>query len=118
MLGDWNLHGTVINEDHLIKPYSDLWSELRGGEEGITWDGVHNGLTAALFVGDKRRMRLDRVALANKPGRPSLRPLNIDIFATENIYPGHPYYGYLTSSDHYGLVASFQPRLSIQPSNL
>lgn len=118
MLGDWNLHGTVINEDHLVQPYRDLWSELRPGEEGITWDGVNNGLTAALFVGDNRRMRLDRVCLANRPGRPSLQPRSIEIFATENIYPGDPYYAYLTSSDHYGLVASFQPQLSVQASNL
>ena len=78
--------------------------------QGITWDAVNNSMTATMYAGDGRRMRLDRVTM-NHTAKSLLEPILIDIFAREKILPGDPYYDYVTPSDHYGLFADFHLKL-------
>jgi hypothetical protein len=107
MLGDWNLHGTVIDEEHLIQPYIDVWKILKPDDEGITWDSINNSMSSKMYPLDCRRMRLDRITLSPEAAH-VLCPKSIEIFAKEKIAPDSPYYSYLTCSDHYGLLAEFE----------
>jgi poly(A) polymerase len=101
ILGDLNLH--LTSEDTLIPEigYKDLWSPTEDEKDGFTWDTKLNTMLAKMLVSDKRRMRLDRI-LAKEGAQWKCDEHGVRIFAKEPVYEG----GYLTCSDHFGLVAN------------
>lgn len=99
MLGDLNLH--MRHESRFIyrHGFSDVWMELRGDEQGYTWDSTENRMVHRVYALDNRRMRLDRILL--KTGSSSFRPAEIEIRAKESIGCA------LNYSDHFMLSADF-----------
>jgi endonuclease/exonuclease/phosphatase family metal-dependent hydrolase len=96
--GDLNFgDGEQPETAHLDPGYSDLWSSLRPGQPGFTWNIDTNDMAArGSFVGEGSR-RLDRVLVRSKRWRPhSVRILGDQPIDTE---------GLLFPSDHFGLLA-------------
>ncbi len=99
--GDLNLHG--VDETGLVYKhgFEDVWLNLRGSEEGFTWDAQRNSLIQLLLPFDNRRMRLDRM-LAVGDKQPPLFPARISIFADVPL-PVSTLFKRVHMSDHFGL---------------
>eukprot|EP00755_Sulcionema_specki_P034241 Sspe_Gene.102498::Locus_77984_Transcript_1_1_Confidence_1.000_Length_1240::g.102498::m.102498 len=85
VLGDLNIH--LPHEDRLVEAatpgFVDVWSALRPGEVGYTWDAHTNLLIPhGWLMWENRRMRLDRVLY-----RGEAQPRSIDIFGDEPAIP-------------------------------
>lgn len=104
LTGDLNLH--ALGETDIIykNGFEDVWLNLRGLEEGFTWDAQKNPLIRLVLPLDNRRMRLDRVLC--------LPPLPSTEFVPRSISITHdkplqglrsPFGSQITLSDHYGL---------------
>jgi hypothetical protein len=75
LMGDLNLHLPIETNILLQNDYSDLWLETEPIREtfqkkqhplGFTWDPVKNTFIKYWLPFDNRRMRLDRIAVADK----------------------------------------------------
>lgn len=97
--GDLNFgEGEQPDTAHLDPAFVDLWTQLRPGEPGFTWDIERSPMAAAgSFVGEPSR-RLDRVLLRAT----SWVGESIEILGDRSV-AGDPG---LFPSDHFGLVAT------------
>ena len=99
--GDLNLHGVDETETVYECGFEDVWINLKGNEEGYTWDSKKNSMIQMILPFDNRRMRLDRVlTLAGK--RSPLFPVSINIFADQPL-PYTSFFKKIFISDHFGL---------------
>jgi len=108
MLGDFNLHSPFENASIKL-PYKDVWSELNPDDPGISWDSQTNKLIQYMLPADRRRMRLDRVALKSFDDAPyNINPLSIQLCCNKPIFPTDSNYSYIYPSDHFGLLTEFK----------
>jgi len=97
VVGDFNAGEGELEE----LPLLDVWTSLRPGQEGFTYDAQRNPL-AALTSSHGRRARFDRMLL--HAGASGLRPRSVALFGEApfdleaNRYP----------SDHFGLRAELE----------
>ena len=96
LVGDFNVADDALNPALRAGGLTDLWTELRPGVPGFTFDPLRNVL-ANLMSRKGRPARLDRMYL--RPGG-ELRADAIDLVAEDPI-AGHP--DGLHPSDHFGL---------------
>lgn len=96
--GDLNFgEGEQPDTEHLDPAFVDLWTVLRPGDPGFTWNIERSPMAAAgSFVGEPSR-RLDRMLLRGA----GWVPKSIEIIGDRSI-TGDPW---LFPSDHFGLVA-------------
>lgn len=98
LAGDFNFgDGEQPDSQHLDPDFVDLWTQLRPGEPGYTWD-IERSEMAKLgsFVGEPSR-RLDRILLRARGWAASA----IEILGDRPVSPGDRR---LFPSDHFGLI--------------
>lgn len=63
--GDLNLHNLGETDFLYNSGFRDTWLEVNGTDPGYSWDSKRNNLISKMLVLDNRRMRLDRIAVAD-----------------------------------------------------
>ena len=96
--GDLNFgDGEQPDTAHLDPQFVDLWTALRSGEPGYTWDIERSEMARrGSFVGEPSR-RLDRILLRARDWQPAA----IEIIGDQPVEPGDRT---LFPSDHFGLI--------------
>lgn len=96
--GDLNFgDGEQPDSAHLDPDFVDLWTALRPGDPGLTWNIERSEMARqGSFVGEPSR-RLDRILLRSR----SWRPAAIEIIGDQPVEPGDRS---LFPSDHFGLI--------------
>jgi tyrosyl-DNA phosphodiesterase 2 len=100
-LADFNCGDGEQENGHIPHTYTDLWTELKPGEPGYTWDNEKSdmaGKSADRFPGEQSR-RLDRILLRSAVWQPAA----VSIIGDTPVVPGTKD---LFPSDHFGLKGS------------
>ena len=120
--GDLNLHNLGETSFLYESQFRDTWLEVNGLDPGYSWDSIRNSLIRTLLKFDNRRMRLDRIAVAdfwnlqNNQDRLELDPKNtctyiiptaMNIVNTKPVESLTALKTKLNASDHFGLEAHF-----------
>src|SRR5690606_23614534 len=102
--GDLNFgDGEQPDTAHLDPEFVDLWTTLRPGEPGFTWDIEHSAMARlGSFVGEPSR-RLDRILLRSR----GFAPAAIEIIGDRPVEPADRG---LFPSDHFGLIGEIARR--------
>ena len=102
LLGDLNFgDGEEPDTSHLDKAFVDLWTTLRPGEPGFTWNIEASDMARkGSFPGEKSR-RIDRILLRSAVWRPK----SVRIVGDQPVKPGDKS---LFPSDHFGLVGTVE----------
>lgn len=115
IMGDLNFH--LTNETNYIyeNDFIDLWLESnQNHHDGYTWDAKKNSLINMFLPFDTRRMRLDRIIMANRSNHFDLyQQCEIKVFGKTKI--NERYFSYLTGSDHYGLQINLKINEEAKP---
>jgi endonuclease/exonuclease/phosphatase family metal-dependent hydrolase len=100
--GDLNFgDGEQPDSAHLDPEFVDLWTALRPGDPGYTWNIERSEMArAGSFVGEPSR-RIDRILLRSRTWRPKA----IEIIGDQPVEPGDRS---LFPSDHFGLVGEIE----------
>lgn len=105
ILGDLNFHSELENVS-IPSGFIDLWSFLRAGDNGYTYDPVTNPMIRRKLSPELLSMRLDRVLAEINIER--VIPRSIQLFAGQPI-PGEERAG-IFPSDHFGIVFNIDAR--------
>lgn len=115
IMGDLNFH--LTNETNYIyeNDFIDLWLESnQTNHNGYTWDATKNSLINMFLPLDTRRMRLDRIIMANRSTHIDLYDqCEMKIFGDKKIT--NRVLSYLTGSDHYGLKINLKINEKAKP---
>jgi poly(A) polymerase len=102
LVGDFNITGDELGALITAAGYRDVWNLLHPGEEGSTFDPLHNPL-ARQSSRTGLPVRFDRVLW--KPAPNGFSPVGLELFATSpHVGPRGPCF----ASDHYGLCSGWQ----------
>lgn len=108
VLGDFNFGDGEPEEARIPPSYVDLWTALRPGEPGFTWDMERSPMARQGSFDGERSRRLDRILVRSARWVPS----RIEIVGDAAIDAA----GGLFPSDHFGLLGEIrsQRRLTVQ----
>ena len=108
MAGDLNYHYPIETEYLLEEGFVDLWVQKHPDKPGYTWDPTVSTFLNVLRPFDNRRLRLDRIALAE--GSSLFDVEDMRVFANDQKIGR-----YLFPSDHFGLVAKMAIKVDNVP---
>jgi tyrosyl-DNA phosphodiesterase 2 len=104
LVGDFNFCSSWPEESDNIDPdFQDVWPMLHGDEPGYTMNTAVNAMERDVKQ-EHKQVRFDRVVLRSRTAR--WRPTSIEIVGREPVSKSRPD---VFPSDHFGLVARFEP---------
>lgn len=116
IMGDLNLHYPFEDAVVIDNNFIDAWAQthfsrvmpFNDGNQGYTFDAVHNSLVSYYIPGECRQMRLDRILFSH--GFPAFAIAPCALWANEPLVSGN----YLFPSDHFGLFIDI---ITVKPND-